>query len=128
VMHHIDPEDGAELLGATSAAGGTPSDFLATIFPARPVGEVTGEGSSSGESEVDNSDQDEEPDCLIHPCMLSKGEVIPNSELGIQSPDKRGPALLVRWRTCLPPYAVPCLPTSTVCTRGWHDSSLGAAG
>jgi len=83
-MHHIDPEDGAALLGVTSAAGvtglahrvesrsevgggggggggGVGADFLATIFPARPVGEVAGEGSSSGESEVDNSDQDDEP-------------------------------------------------------------------
>ena len=128
-MHHIDHEDGAELVGATSAAGGVPSDFLATIFPgARPVGEIAGEGSSTGESEGENSDQDDEPDCLIHPCMLHKGQVLPNSELGVQPPDERVRALFVRWLGCLPSYAVPSLPTSTICTRGWHDSSLGAAG
>ena len=121
-MHHIDPEDGAELLGATSATSGVPSDFLATNFlAARPVGEVAGEGSSSGESEVDNSDQNEEPGSLICPFMLRQGEVIPNSEVGVQSPDKRGQALIIRWLAC--PHK-PCLPCQPLPSPSAHADGM----
>lgn len=94
-----DADDDAKLPDAKSAAGGPPSDFLARIFPADIVGETGGDGSSSDndQSEADDSDQEEDPNRFRRPSMLRKGEVPPNSELRVQSPEKLGLGAPARW-------------------------------